>query len=60
MGDTTSRGEINDAEWEEQVLERAGAIDVAKASAKVWCAWPGRATEASRGSGTWRRRRAPS
>ncbi len=32
--------EIN-AEWDEQVLERAGAIDVAKASAKVCVRLPG-------------------
>jgi transposase len=30
-----------DAEWDEQVLERAGAIDVAKASAKVCVRLPG-------------------
>ena len=30
-----------DAEWDEQVLERAGAIDVAKASAKVCVRIPG-------------------
>ena len=31
-----------DAEWDEQVLERAGAIDVAKASAKVCVRIPGK------------------
>jgi hypothetical protein len=30
-----------DAEWDERVLERAGAIDVAKASAKVCVRLPG-------------------
>lgn len=30
-----------DAEWDEQVLERAGAIDVAKTSAKVCVRLPG-------------------
>jgi transposase len=30
-----------DAEWDEQVLERAGAVDVAKASAKVCVRLPG-------------------
>ena len=33
--------EVVDAEWDEEVLERAGAIDVAKASAKVCVRVPG-------------------
>ena len=37
-----------DAEWDEQVLERAGAIDVAKASAKVCVRVPGRQRRVTR------------
>jgi transposase len=37
-----------DAEWDEQVLERAGAIDVAKASAKVCVRIPGKQRRVTR------------